>query len=559
MLAPGLLAGRPTVASEAAYALGKLHSREAGDSLLSLLGRAALTAPADPIGSALLAVWRFSRPASIEPVSRWLASPSAEIRWRAAYALVRRPDPRATALLARSVTDADPRVRALAVRGLTAPLADTAGLGATAALPTVVAALRDADYSVRINAARTLGGYSAPGSVAALTSALANPDRHLVIVALESLGALGPRAASAADGVRRLAADDTVQIFIRQTALESLAKIRPAAAAPLAEELAHDGSWRLRASTARAFAAIGGARDPRLLASIEDPDARVAAIALGAALEAAGDSVRPLRAVLLQSLASRDVFVRATALGGLATMPEASILPQLLDAYDLARRDTLDDAGLAAIDALGALQRAGLRPGRAFFVRFPRSADPLVRLRAAHAFGEEAKTAWGDPLPIDTGRSPAAYRALVDRFAGTDPRVEIVTDAGTIQLRLFGHAAPLTVESFLALARRGYFDGQEWPRVVPNFVVQGGDPRGDTNGGPGYAIRDEIDRHRYRVGTLGMALSGPDTGGSQFFITHSAQPHLDGTYAIFGEVVSGQAIAERILPGDRIVRIRVIP
>jgi cyclophilin family peptidyl-prolyl cis-trans isomerase len=110
------------------------------------------------------------------------------------------------------------------------------------------------------------------------------------------------------------------------------------------------------------------------------------------------------------------------------------------------------------------------------------------------------------------------------------------------------------VENLLRLAEHGYFDGQEWPRMVPNFVLQGGDPRGDTSGGPGYAIRDEINRERYLRGTLGMALSGPDTGGSQFFIAHSPQPHLDGTYTVFGRVVAGMDVVDRLLVGDRILQ-----
>ncbi len=125
-------------------------------------------------------------------------------------------------------------------------------------------------------------------------------------------------------------------------------------------------------------------------------------------------------------------------------------------------------------------------------------------------------------------------------------------------MELFHQDAPLTVRNFLSLAEAGYFDGQEWPRVVPNFVVQGGDPRGDTSGGPGYSIRDEIDRHRYGRGMLGMALSGPDTGGSQWFLTHSPQPHLDGTYTIFGRVASGWEALDTLLPGDRIIRIREV-
>jgi len=92
--------------------------------------------------------------------------------------------------------------------------------------------------------------------------------------------------------------------------------------------------------------------------------------------------------------------------------------------------------------------------------------------------------------------------------------------------------------------------------VVPNFVVQDGDPGGDGWGGPGFALRDENSRVRYSRGVVGMALSGPDTGGSQFFITHSPQPHLDGTYPVVGQVVEGMEVVDRIIQGDRIRTIR---
>jgi cyclophilin family peptidyl-prolyl cis-trans isomerase len=137
------------------------------------------------------------------------------------------------------------------------------------------------------------------------------------------------------------------------------------------------------------------------------------------------------------------------------------------------------------------------------------------------------------------------------------PIASIETERGVVDLELFAPDAPLTVYNFITLARRGYFDGQAFHRVVPNFVVQGGDPRGDGNGGPGYAIRDELNRWRYLRGTLGMALSGPNTGGSQFFVTHSPQPHLDGGYTVFGRMTAGGSVLDRIVQGDRIVRIRI--
>ena len=113
----------------------------------------------------------------------------------------------------------------------------------------------------------------------------------------------------------------------------------------------------------------------------------------------------------------------------------------------------------------------------------------------------------------------------------------------------------MTVMNFVALAQKGYFDGAPVHRVVPNFVVQDGDPTGTGNGGPGYEIRDELNTIPYASATVGMALSGPDTGGSQWFVTQAPQPHLDGGYTVFGSVVAGMDVVLRIEQGDRIARI----
>jgi cyclophilin family peptidyl-prolyl cis-trans isomerase len=111
----------------------------------------------------------------------------------------------------------------------------------------------------------------------------------------------------------------------------------------------------------------------------------------------------------------------------------------------------------------------------------------------------------------------------------------------------------------VTLARAGYYRDVRFHRVVPNFVAQDGDPRGDGNGGPGYAIRDELNVQRYSRGAVGMALSGPDTGGSQYFLTLSAQPHLDARYTIFARVVEGFAVMDVLVQGDRIHDIVVLP
>ncbi|MFP2909818.1 peptidylprolyl isomerase, partial [Pyxidicoccus sp. 3LFB2] len=152
-------------------------------------------------------------------------------------------------------------------------------------------------------------------------------------------------------------------------------------------------------------------------------------------------------------------------------------------------------------------------------------------------------------LPADTFRPEAApaRAGLVFRTA-----------KGDITVRLDVDEAPLTSGNLYALAGKGYFNGVTFHRVVPDFVAQGGDPRGDGEGGPGYSIRCEMTRRPYRRGTVGMALAGKDTGGSQFFFTHAPQPHLDGRYTAFGEVVSGMDVVDALLEGDIIREVRAV-
>jgi cyclophilin family peptidyl-prolyl cis-trans isomerase len=144
----------------------------------------------------------------------------------------------------------------------------------------------------------------------------------------------------------------------------------------------------------------------------------------------------------------------------------------------------------------------------------------------------------------------------------------LITEKGVVKVRLFAEEAPATVNNFVFLARDGYFDGTTFHRVIENFMVQGGDPTGTGTGGPGYRIQDEFhpDLRHDRPGRLSMANAGPNTAGSQFFITHVATPWLDDRHAVFGEVVEGMEIVHAIRerdpqrdrePGDRIERIEI--
>ncbi len=151
---------------------------------------------------------------------------------------------------------------------------------------------------------------------------------------------------------------------------------------------------------------------------------------------------------------------------------------------------------------------------------------------------------WNSPPPlgIDARRT---YRARIE------------TERGTITIDLYAQHAPRTVNNFVFLARAGFYDGVAFHRVIANFMIQGGDPTGSGRGGPGYRFADETRGNplRHETGSLSMANAGPDTNGSQFFITHAPQPHLDGKHTVFGKVVAGQEVVDAMRQGDRMQQV----
>ncbi|MBM4271580.1 MAG: peptidylprolyl isomerase [Deltaproteobacteria bacterium] len=138
-------------------------------------------------------------------------------------------------------------------------------------------------------------------------------------------------------------------------------------------------------------------------------------------------------------------------------------------------------------------------------------------------------------------------------------RAVIETNRGVIELELYPQHAPKTVNNFVFLAREGFYDGVSFHRVISNFVIQGGDPTGTGRDGPGYRFEDEVQGNplRHDTGVISMANAGPHTNGSQFFITHSPQPHLNGRHTVFGRVVGGQEVVDAIQQGDRMLHVKI--
>ena len=266
-----------------------------------------------------------------------------------------------------------------------------------------------------------------------------------------------------------------------------------------------------------------------------------------------------VHATLINGLRDPDLFVRANVIGILVDKPSEADLTPVLASYGMAAADSSNDARLAAVQYFVALWKkdsASLSPGIvAALSSLPAPRDPLERAAGKTVPLFKAWSAVVEaPRPI--GWYEKVLRdVMLPVYSGKPPHATIHTVKGDLRLELFGAEAPITVNNFLTLARSGYYRNTRFHRVVPNFVIQDGDPRGDGNGGPGYAIRDEMNRHRYERGALGMALSGPDTGGSQYFLTHSPQSHLDGHYTVFGKLISGFDVLDRIVQGDLITSV----
>jgi len=286
----------------------------------------------------------------------------------------------------------------------------------------------------------------------------------------------------------------------------------------------------------------GGASGAVPYLSHADPRVRLAALDAVSSRpvpEAAG----PVRALLGES----DLVVAASAASTAGALKDAEALPGV---RKLAER-VPSEPDMAEPVAGGLVALAG------------KDAEPVLRTWLQHPHANVRRVAaaslaglTGQPVRAPHVELPADARRPEAAPAGTT--LTFRTNKGEFTVALDAEA-PLTSGNLAALARQGYFRGITFHRVVPDFVAQAGDPRGDGEGGPGYSIRCEMTRRPYGRGVLGMALSGKDTGGSQFFFTHSPQPHLDGRYTAFGEVTHGMEVVDRLLEGDTIQEVEVSP
>lgn len=478
-----------------------------------------------------------------QPVSRW---------WPVAYALNRINDPRASAALLALLDTPGRYTAAFAARGLGVIKAQ-AGVEPLRRLVDQ----RQAHPAVVVQAVRALASIQDAGAVPALSRLVASPqvDDGLRIEAITALGTI--RSPEAVDLMLDLLADQVPAI--RAAALRSLALIDQDTFILTLSGLDPDRDWNVRVAQIGALGTLPAERGaPRLIQFLQDRDQRVVPAVLNALVASKAPEAEK---ILLERLRADDFVIRTAAATGLADLKANSALPALVEMYRAAVGDSTYVARAAALNALHRIDPAYARP---FLQEGLKDREWAVRIRAA-ALLQEAP-AQGNSAAVEAANAirPAIAGRAVDDPAWKplldppfSPHAFIETDRGTIEIELAIQDAPQTVANFMALARRGFFNGLAIHRVVADFVVQDGDPRGDGEGGPGFTIRDELNERPYLRGTVGMALDWEDTGGSQWFVTHSPQPHLDARYTVFGHVVTGLEVVDRIVPLDVIHRVRI--
>ena len=523
----------------------KVESKQTGERLTVLLG--------------LTAALR-SRSADAGPtLAKFLNSPDPRVRSDAANVLARlRLKDGNEQLRKLLVNDPDPNVRANAARVL-GGTDDKASFDALLARTT-----SDPDSRVRVSAIRALAALKDPRAAAPLMNRAVTDQNELLEIAT-MLGRVLPQTDDAAAVAWLHKANERLNHSAPEV---ETAFVRLAPAAYLAE-LSGTGTlndWRAVAAVANGLSEVVALPDSMPTKSALTTSAekqlrtllgyRNSDIAIPDVLRAlAAFKPKDLQQVLVNELQAPDVIVRATAADLLGELPtSAEITQALIAAWPRATRDSLNDAALSILDSLSK-QKTPAADGA--IKDALSSNDYLVRVRAATLLKTGGAGDFSARVgTVQTRNTTADYRRAL-ALIGKKLHAVVTTSRGSFTMELLPSEAPLTVDNFVQLARRNYFNGITIHRVVPNFVIQDGDPRGDGNGGPGYQIRCEINQVLYDRAAVGMALSGKDTGGSQWFVTHAPQPHLDGGYTVFGRVISGMEVVDKIARGDVVKSIAI--
>ena len=474
----------------------------------------------------------------------------ADVRWRSLFALARQKSLQAERAYVDALALGDARARLCAAQGLGSMKSSPQ---ATLAL---LAPLKDSDWRVVCEAVVALGKHGNATALDGLLAMGAHPNAHVRRVRLEALAGFPAALERIMPALETARADASPNV--RAAAIETGAKLQGDRALRDLEGLARSAEARLRLAVASGLSALSpAARLELALQLADDRDLRVAAAAHEALL---GCEDPRAKATLERCWRSGDNGVRLAVSTQLEERATASDFEGLTIGFAQAKGDIAPELKRSILKACASLKS----PESLEFIRAALSdPDATVRRRALALLseaGQQVSTGTisnGNPAGLEPQRDFGPLQELP-----AAPVVDIVTTKGTLRFRLFADETPLHVHNFLTLARNGEYTDTLFHRVVPDFVIQGGDYRGDGNGGRTFdegTLAAEFRPRKYVRGSLGMPRNDEvDSGGSQIFVTHRETPHLDGRYTLFGQLIEGFEVLDAIEVGDRILSVRAI-
>ncbi len=415
-----------------------------------------------------------------------------------------------------------------------------------------------ADPAVRIEAAKALALQSAAEtSMSALKKTISSftAPTHLIYQSMETIFNYGPASSPKLSEPVDSLFKTAPSMWIRGAALKTLTGINPVLGKQrIAEVLTAPGS----PLTDAAVGALGIAGQPedleKLAGYVGSPELKVAEAAIEALTQLPEDKVpQSAKPTLRRVLERGDTALTSLVSQLVEKFKWKEFAPSLASVYRLLIDPDQVEAKIAVLNALAAV---GDHSHMDVVEAAIGDNERLVVVAAVNA--KKAITGKDDSAKIPhnskvTGPFPSSYSEV---WPATHARVSLKTNRGEIMLKMVDEA-PLTAYHFIRLVKTGFYDGKTFHRVVPNFVVQGGDPHGDGYGGPGFLIRDEVSALSHERGTVGIATAGPDTGGCQFFFNLGPNLHLDGKYTLFAEIISGIEVIDKLEVGDRILSARV--
>jgi len=387
-------------------------------------------------------------------------------------------------------------------------------------------------------------------------TALLDAKEHVYVrqAAIRVLGDIGDQQASD----RLTPFLDDADINLCTEALSAIAKLKKDEALPQIQQHAVSNDFCKRSAAASACAFMASSTRLDVLDKLAgDAIASVKGAAFELLFGADSGAIRDK--YLIQALADSDMVPVILACTRISADRLANFLPDICSAFERAKGTDGREIKTSVLESFAEFGDSLPRIARVTNIIISALADKDYAIRKrATALASLLKM----PITAQTDHylttiTPESYR-LIYASDSPNPVAEINTVKGTIRVELLRNAAPKTVANFIKLAKSGFYDKRLWHRVVPDFVIQDGCPRGDGWGGPGYEIRCEYNNLPYNTGSVGMATSGKDTGGSQYFICQSPQPHLNGRYTLFGNVIEGMDVVEKIEIGGLIKSVKII-